>query len=238
MVVFVVLAILFTWPLQLPVFLGWVPGYLELPLLALAGFGPTLAATALTRGRIWRRLRERAPAWAVLLALFAPAGLALLAVLADAALGGPAPHLVLPFFGALLLPPVGEELGWRGYLHERLADRRGPLVAGVGVGAAWALWHLPTAIGSWSTYPMFALSLLLVSVAGAWLYERAGRRLWVAIALHAGINLQLVAGSGVRVQVIFLALKLAVAGAAAFALSRRVTRSARTRLAPGPEASA
>ncbi|MFN3304096.1 MAG: lysostaphin resistance A-like protein [Roseateles sp.] len=44
---------------------------------------------------------------------------------------------------ALLLNGFGEELGWRGFLLQRLARRHGPPRAALGVAAVWALWHLP-----------------------------------------------------------------------------------------------
>jgi len=43
----------------------------------------------------------------------------------------------------LIMGPLGEELGWRGFLLPRLIPTHGPLVAALIVGAVWALWHLP-----------------------------------------------------------------------------------------------
>jgi len=60
---------------------------------------------------------------------------ALLAVLLLAA--GVAAGATVNAFAAL-----GEELGWRGYLHDRLRELGiGP--AGIVIGVAWALWHAP-----------------------------------------------------------------------------------------------
>lgn len=235
MLAFLGLALLFTWPLQIPLFLGWLPPAAELPLLALAGAGPTLAATVLTRGRIWRRLGDAPPAWAILVALVAPPLVAVTAAGLDLALGGPAVALAMPFVGSVLWPPLGEELGWRGYLHDRLADRHGPLAAGALVGLAWAFWHAPTAIGAWDRYPAFALSVVAVSIALAWLHERAGRKLWVAVAAHAGINLQLVAHrDGARPALLGTALLVAIAAMAAASLAA----TGRARSASAPPAAA
>jgi membrane protease YdiL (CAAX protease family) len=210
---FLAIALLVTWPLQIPVFLGWVEGPAALAMLFVAGFGPTIAATVLTRGRVWRRLGERPRTWLILAGLLGPTILVATAALVDAALGGPGPQLGTPFWPAVLLPPLGEELGWRGYLQEHVSDRRGrgPVVAGLAVGAAWALWHLPTAIGSFDRDPMFALSLSAISLLAAWMHERGGRRLWTALALHAGVNLQLVTTTGTRASIVILALEIVLA---------------------------
>jgi hypothetical protein len=39
--------------------------------------------------------------------------------------------------------PLGEELGWRGFALPRLLGMTGPRTAAVGLGAVWAIWHLP-----------------------------------------------------------------------------------------------
>lgn len=41
----------------------------------------------------------------------------------------------------LVFGPLAEEIGWRGYLLDRLKSR-GPLVYGAGIGLVWTLWHL------------------------------------------------------------------------------------------------
>ena len=52
-------------------------------------------------------------------------------------------HAATPWILLLWFPlGNGEELGWRGYLHNRLnADMTG-LVSSVIVGALWAFWHV------------------------------------------------------------------------------------------------
>jgi len=43
----------------------------------------------------------------------------------------------------LFLGPLGEEMGWRGFLQPNLESRIGWLYATLVVSAIWALWHLP-----------------------------------------------------------------------------------------------
>lgn len=43
----------------------------------------------------------------------------------------------------VVLGPISEEFGWRGYALSRLQMRLNPLVSSVIVGAVWGFWHLP-----------------------------------------------------------------------------------------------
>jgi uncharacterized protein len=186
---FLLLAFAFTWPLQLAVLNDVVTGPAALACLGVAGLGPSLAALVVTNGRVLRRLRERPRLGPALLALFAANLMVLLAVLVGMALGGPPPVLALPFLGALLVPPLGEELGWRGWLYPRLAERHGPLAGGLMTGAVWAIWHLPTAISDDATVTLlYLLGIIAVSVPIAWLMERSGRNPWIGVLAHLGIN--------------------------------------------------
>lgn len=182
MIHFLLLCALLSWPFQIAAI--YVPG-LALPLHALGGLGPTLAATIVTRGAVWRTLRERAPLGQVALALLGPTALVALAAGVDLALGG-IMVVVMPFIGSLVLPPIGEELGWRGYMQPELARTRRPLVAALAVGVAWTTWHVVPALVAGAdalVVGYFAASLIAWSLIAAWL-----GRVWLAIALHVGIN--------------------------------------------------
>lgn len=43
----------------------------------------------------------------------------------------------------LFLGPLGEELGWRGYLLPALSERLGWVLASFVIAAIWAIWHTP-----------------------------------------------------------------------------------------------
>jgi membrane protease YdiL (CAAX protease family) len=49
--------------------------------------------------------------------------------------------LLAPFIN--LIPCLGEELGWRGYLLPRLLERVSPRVAVLITGTIWGIWHAP-----------------------------------------------------------------------------------------------
>ncbi len=87
----------------------------------------------------------------------------------------------------------GEELGWRGYALPRLASRFGLAWASLGLGAFWALWHLPFFFiagvdKTGQSFPMYMLGTMAISVAMAWLYWRTGGSLLVTMLMHAAVN--------------------------------------------------
>lgn len=102
-------------------------------------------------------------------------------------------HLLPIFLVVMFLPfngPVGEELGWRGYVLPRLQHRSGPLIASLVIGAIWGIWHLPSFFNPESVQGSLGLGFLIPYVVGTvansvimtWLYNRTK-----ASALVAGI---------------------------------------------------
>lgn len=134
----------------------WVLGAIDvqlaprLPLSALMAFCPMTAALILVHreGRaaatalLWRAVdcrRIRPKTWYAPILLLMPAA-AFLSYLAMRLVGAPLPSVHIPILAApamLLLfhvSAVGEELGWSGYLIDRLPDRWNALEAGIVVG--------------------------------------------------------------------------------------------------------
>lgn len=118
-----------------------------LPLLLLTIWSPNVAAVLLAglRGELVQLLQPvLAPgslvAWVgALLPLAVALGLGV-------ARGVPLPGggLLLGLVAMnLIMGPLGEELGWRGYLLPRLVPELGLVGAALVVGVVWALWHLP-----------------------------------------------------------------------------------------------
>jgi membrane protease YdiL (CAAX protease family) len=208
-------------------------------LLLLGGMGPGLAGVALAlRERDgWhdylRRLVDprRIPPllWPVVL-LFAPG----LVFLAQVATGPPALHLPAAAFASpvallvvlarvLLLGPLAEEPGWRGWALPRLQARLGPRTAALALGAVWALWHLPLfffpgtvhaqqGVGSvW--FLLFLVQVVAMSVVMAWLFDRTRQSTLGAILFHFAANLAYgLAGLDVEGQVVATGMWGAAAG--------------------------
>lgn len=206
-VTFSVLACLITWALSAPGALCLIahtppPG----PVLAgmgLSAFGPLIAAllTAAPRGQLRTIFRpwRAGPHW-LLVALLAPlvshlAATALYAVL----VGTPARWLHPPVSGeqvaALVVFPLGEEFGWRGFLQPRLAARYGHVRGSLLVGVVWAVWHLVYCVTpeagrfDLATLLVLAIKLPLWSVIIAWVLQRTHGSLAVALAFHVGAHL-------------------------------------------------
>jgi membrane protease YdiL (CAAX protease family) len=210
---FLALAIALSWLAWLPAALiaGGATAAPGRVLHWVGGAGPLLALiVALVRSRSERALlvaRLRVAPLASrygLAALLLPIAFGAAAWAAQTALTGrppawPAPGevaaLALP---ALLFGPLVEEPAWRGYALPRLLESHAPLAAGLIVGAAWALWHLPlffiegtyqAGLGIASAgAALFFGALLVDAVVLTWLMLRT-RSVWTAVVYHGSTNL-------------------------------------------------
>ena len=100
---------------------------------------------------------------------------------------------VATFLSTVILGQAGEELGWRGYALPRLAARLGYAWSSLIIGAVWALWHLPLfyiagADKTGQSFPIWALSVVALSVAITWLYAHTGGSLLLTMLMHAAAN--------------------------------------------------
>lgn len=98
----------------------------------------------------------------------------------------------------LVLGPLAEEIGWRGYLFDRLAGK-GPLAYGLWIGLIWTIWHLPMFFidGTYQNgllergaLPVicFALSTTALGVIMGDLVNRNHKSILAAILFHFMIN--------------------------------------------------
>ena len=168
------------------------------------------------RGRsdFWNRVvdpRRVGFRWLVVI-LLVPLGIGVLAGVADLLLGGigPAwgegvtgfgvnPIAILPALFFATLPPILEELGWRGYALDRLQLNRSALRASLILGVVWALWHLPLffiggthqhdVVGFATTsFWLFMTGTVALSVAITWVYNNTERSILGIIVLHGWVN--------------------------------------------------
>ena len=79
--------------------------------------------------------------------------------------GLPAAGPVVAVVVLVLVAGVGEELGWRGFLQQRLQGGHSPVAASLLVVPVWAVWHLPL-FGLLATYRGFGLLTLVGFVVG------------------------------------------------------------------------
>jgi uncharacterized protein len=95
------------------------------------------------------------------------------------------------FLPLLIIGPLSEEIGWRGYALERLQTRWNALSSSLIVGLVWALWHLPLfmMVGtsqheSGVLFIGFLIKLTASAILYTWLYNNTKKSLWSAILLH------------------------------------------------------
>jgi CAAX protease family protein len=185
------------------------------PLITLFCGAPALIVVAATHGRAGvldlarRSLRWRVgPQW-YLVALL---GLPLATLLCASALFGLAPlqalvgkwQLVFTLVVPMLLFRVvvlnlAEEIGWMGFLQDRLQEHHGPLKGSVLVTIPFALWHLP----SWmfeleltfaqlhlalAVTVLFGVSHLTARVFMMWLYNNTDKSVLLVGLFHATFN--------------------------------------------------
>lgn len=53
------------------------------------------------------------------------------------------PALLLLFAYNLILGPLGEEIGWRGFVLNELQKKHSPLMSALLIGIVWGFWHTP-----------------------------------------------------------------------------------------------
>jgi len=99
---------------------------------------------------------------------------------------------LLPYAIVVFVIAIGEEFGWRGYATHELQKRHSPLVAGLIVGAVWALWHFPGSLIGVGTpletpFLLFAAWVLGAAVIMSWIYAHT-KSVVPAILFHAAAN--------------------------------------------------
>jgi hypothetical protein len=95
------------------------------------------------------------------------------------------------FLPLLILGPLSEEIGWRGYALGRLQTHWNALTSSLIVGVFWGLWHLPLfmMVGA-SQHELkipfigFLINMIASSILYTWLYNNTKQSLWSAILLH------------------------------------------------------
>lgn len=168
------------------------------------------------RGRrdFWNRIGQVRPLgvrW-FLVILLLPLAVTVVAGVVDVLLGGPGatvgegvaefgvnPLAILPALFFASLPPLLEELGWRGYALDRLQMNWSALGASLILGVVWATWHLPLffiggtfqaeavgfgTLGFW----LFMVGTVALSVAFTWVYNHTSRSILGIIVLHGWVN--------------------------------------------------
>jgi membrane protease YdiL (CAAX protease family) len=249
---YLLLAYGLTWLFWIPIALtrqDYQTSPILLAVVFLGVFGPGIAGIIMTYreqgkegGRdFWRRVfdfRRISLKWYALILLLFPA-LYMISIGINHWLGGDPPEFA--FIKEALTMPTGllivailyllqsalEELGWRGYMLDRLQAIWKPLTASLVLGIFHAFWHLPmffvvgTNQSRWLSpldFTLFIFTVLASSIYATWYYNENHRSILAIILLHTVGNLSLdtfmMAGTGEyvsRAMFIFGSVVIAIA---------------------------
>jgi membrane protease YdiL (CAAX protease family) len=94
----------------------------------------------------------------------------------------------------LFLGPFPEELGWRGYVLDRLQLRWGALKSSLILGVIWAIWHFPLFFikgtyqydqGPWTVwFWTFMIGIIPLTVVFTWIFNNTNRSTLAIILFH------------------------------------------------------
>lgn len=91
----------------------------------------------------------------------------------------------------IIIGPLSEELGWRGFALDRLQAKMSPLLASVFVGVVWGFWHLPLFLMHGTSQHVLAIPFVgfvfgtvSVSVLMTLFHNRTGGSVLTAIYFH------------------------------------------------------
>ena len=133
---------------------------------------------------------------------------------------------------ALVLAPLLEEMGWRGYDVDSLRARFGMMTATLLFAVLWCLWHAPLMLIS-GTYqnqvamtgnPIFIanffVSIIPAGIISNWLYYKNSRSIPTAVVLHSMLNAAAVLLNAGQVAKCIATVLFAAAAAAVIAIDR------------------
>lgn len=109
------------------------------------------------------------------------------------------PTYLITLLVGVILGPLWEEPGWRGFALPRLQSQFGPIVGTLILGVLWSLWHLPGYLGGWMTVGIFPLVLsgVAFSIIATWVYNNTRGSILLMILLHSSSNAAISIGSQV-----------------------------------------
>ena len=95
------------------------------------------------------------------------------------------------FLPLLILGPLSEEIGWRGYALPRLQTRWNAVTSSLIIGVIWGLWHLPLFMMFGTSqhelgipFIGFWIGMSANSLFYTWLYNNTKESLWSSILFH------------------------------------------------------
>lgn len=103
-------------------------------------------------------------------------------------------ELLIYFFIVLIFGgPLGEEIGWRGFLQPQLQKKYNPFITTIIIAVIWLIWHFPLfwlegAAQAGESILLFGISVFIMTFLFTWLYIQSNGSLLLAILFHTSIN--------------------------------------------------
>ena len=106
---------------------------------------------------------------------------------------------LITLIAGVILGPLWEEPGWRGFALPRLQQKFGPLAGTTMLGVLWALWHIPGYWGGWMTAGIVPLivSGIAFSIMATWVYNNTRGSILLMILFHSSSNAAISVGARV-----------------------------------------
>jgi len=109
--------------------------------------------------------------------------------------------LYFPFLVVgVLLGPLWEEPGWRGFALPMLQSVYGPFLGTLILGLLWGVWHLPGFLGGWlpaltlSSFLAMLVTTISFSILMTWVYNNTRGSLLLMILLHSSSSAAVATG--------------------------------------------
>lgn len=209
---FFLITIALSWTFWIGVVTSGLGESLGLVAVIPGAFGPPVAALVVVwvnGDSVWHWIRAAigirvSSRWYVT-ALVLPVAMVSIGTVALFTLGYELLVTELPYRLSIFLPTVlfmsllgggQEELGWRGFALPRLERRLSPLIAAIVLGVGWAIWHLPLfylpgASQFGTSFVMYGLGVVGLSIVFTWLFNRSVS-VAVVMLLHGSYNASLI----------------------------------------------
>jgi len=109
------------------------------------------------------------------------------------------PTYLITLIIGVILGPLWEEAGWRGFALPRLQERVGPFTGSIILGVLWAVWHIPGYFGGWMESTFLALLVYCIgfSILATWVYNHTRGSILLMILLHSSSNAAISVGTKV-----------------------------------------
>lgn len=89
---------------------------------------------------------------------------------------------------AMLIGCFAEEIGWRGFMLNKLQTRFSPMLSSIIVGLCWGVWHLNFTSGLLGFF-LYTITVIETSILMTWIFNKSGGNMLLMGIYHFAFNL-------------------------------------------------